>query len=262
MGKPNADGGRSQASLGVLVLSRPGKPVQRYHLTKPVISVGRSEGMILRIPSAEISRKHCVLTFKAGFWQVQDQGSSNGTFVNGTRVGGITQVNPGSKFRVGKVEFVLQYTLQADAARRLRQGQLLEALATPAQDQDEVEMVELDDMPDGMNQEPIMAVIPLEDDLVLELEEEPIPVMPLPPANAVTMRDEPLLNLLPEEDDFPPIPVVAENSKRAKAPPPIPEPDWNDQQPPLADLRDLLSQLAEPDFEPPKGKPSGSKAKG
>ena len=30
----------------------------------------------------------------------------------------------------------------------------------------------------------------------------------------------------------------------------------------LADLRDLLSQLAEPDFEPPKGKPSGSKGKG
>ena len=116
-GSEAADGGRSQASLGVLVLSRPGKPVQRYHLTKPVISVGRSEGMILRIPSAEISRKHCVLTFKAGFWQVQDQGSSNGTFVNGTRVGAITQVNPGSKFRVGKVEFVLQYTLQADAAR-------------------------------------------------------------------------------------------------------------------------------------------------
>lgn len=246
--KPTA--GKGQPPIGVLVLSRPGKPVQRFQLTRPVITVGRADGVSLRIPAPEISRKHCVLTFHDGFWQVKDQGSSNGTFVNGTRVAGLTQVNPGSRLRFGKVEFVLQYTLRADATRRLRQDQLLEALAAPADPADQVELIELEDMPEEAG----APAIPVESDLVLELEEE-IPPIPIASPAAATLRDQPLLDLLPEEDDYPAIPLVSE-ADNPKMPPPIPEPD-SFAKPPLADLRDLLSQLAEPAPAPTKSRPKG-----
>jgi len=242
--------GKGQTPLGVLVLSRPGKPVQRFQLTKPVITVGRAEGVSLRIPSPEISRKHCVLSFQEGFWQVKDQGSSNGTFVNGTRVGGLTQVNPGSRLRFGKVEFVLQYTLRADATRRLRQDQLLEALAVPADEADEVELVDLEDLPE----QAAIPAVPVESDLVLELDEE-IPPIPVASPAAATLREHPLLSLLPEEDDSPAIPLVPE-PESPWVPPPIPELESH-AKPPLADLRDLLSQLAEPAPAPSKPKPKG-----
>jgi pSer/pThr/pTyr-binding forkhead associated (FHA) protein len=261
MASSKTDAGKGQAPLGVLVLARPGKPVQRFHLTKPAISVGRSEGVTLRIPAPEVSRKHCLLSFKNGFWHVQDQGSSNGTFVNGTRVSGLTQINPGSKLRIGKVEFVLQYTLQADAARRLRQGQLLEALAVPEEEPDEVELVDLEDLPDAPDEGQFLPAIPVDAEMELELElDEEVPPIPARPPTAVTLRDEPLIALLPEEDDFPPVPVVPEG-RGSRMPPPVPEAHHLDQ-PPLADLRDLLSQLAEPAPEAPKNKSPRPKGKG
>lgn len=266
MVKPLPGGGNNNSPLGVLVLSRPGKPVQRFSLLKPTILLGRAEGATLRIPSPDVSRKHCNLIFREGFWQVQDLGSSNGTYVNGTRVGGgLTQLNPGTKLRLGKVEFVLQYTLNADAARRLRQGQLLEALATPADDLDDVELLDLDESHDGP--EPVVGpdAIPVESDLVLELDDEPVLAPSTFQPNQVTLRDEPAIPLIPEEDDFPPIPVVPEAPRGKKQPPPVPEPDY-ESPPPLADLRDLLSQLAEPAPEPtktpPRPKSPGSRGKG
>lgn len=242
--------GKGQSPLGVLVLSRPGKPVQRFQLSKPVISVGRAEGVSLRIPSPEISRKHCLLTFQEGFWQVKDQGSSNGTYVNGTRVAGLTQINPGSRLRFGKVEFVLQYTLRAEATRRLRQDQLLEALAVPAGEADEVELIELEELPEDS----AVPAVPVEADLVLELDEDLPPIPVVSPA-AATLREQPLLSLLPDEDDYPAIPLIPESDSPGM-PPPIPEPE-SFAKPPLADLRDLLSQLAEPAPAPAKPKPKG-----
>ena len=38
------------------------------------------------LESAAVSRDHAALTFRDGHWFIEDRGSSNGTFLNGTRV--------------------------------------------------------------------------------------------------------------------------------------------------------------------------------
>lgn len=50
-------------------------------------SVGRSANVDLLIDDPKVSRSHCRLEYGSGAWKVVDPGSSNGTFLNGKRVG-------------------------------------------------------------------------------------------------------------------------------------------------------------------------------
>ena len=48
--------------------------------------VGRDEDADIRIVDPRISRAHLILRFEQGKWLAIDNGSVNGTFVNGRRV--------------------------------------------------------------------------------------------------------------------------------------------------------------------------------
>jgi pSer/pThr/pTyr-binding forkhead associated (FHA) protein len=74
--------------------------------------IGRAKGCDVRIPSAEVSREHCVLRFEDGFLSVEDLDSFNGTMLNGRRITGTERVCPGDQLRVGPVTFEVDYPLQ------------------------------------------------------------------------------------------------------------------------------------------------------
>ncbi len=71
--------------------------------------VGRTRGCKVRIPSADVSRKHCVLTFEDGYLYAEDLGSTNGTFINGERTEGKQVVQPGDLLEIGPVTFAVHY---------------------------------------------------------------------------------------------------------------------------------------------------------
>jgi pSer/pThr/pTyr-binding forkhead associated (FHA) protein len=50
------------------------------------LTIGRDAENDLTLPSPAVSRNHAMLSFHAGRWYVEDRGSYNGTFLNGTRV--------------------------------------------------------------------------------------------------------------------------------------------------------------------------------
>jgi len=50
------------------------------------LSIGRDPTNDLVMESAAISREHAAVTFRDGRWYVEDRGSFNGTYLNGTRV--------------------------------------------------------------------------------------------------------------------------------------------------------------------------------
>jgi pSer/pThr/pTyr-binding forkhead associated (FHA) protein len=50
------------------------------------VSIGRDAKNDLVMESAAISREHAGVTFQDGRWYVEDRGSFNGTYLNGTRV--------------------------------------------------------------------------------------------------------------------------------------------------------------------------------
>jgi pSer/pThr/pTyr-binding forkhead associated (FHA) protein len=55
-------------------------------LTRPDMILGRHSEADVRLPLADVSRRHCRFAFLNGLWQVFDLNSLNGTFVNGQRV--------------------------------------------------------------------------------------------------------------------------------------------------------------------------------
>ena len=76
-----------------------------YGITGPM-SIGRSAECDISIPVEEISRRHAMVKPNAQGLQVEDLGSSNGTFINNKRVQ-TGQLVPGDELRLDQVRLIL-----------------------------------------------------------------------------------------------------------------------------------------------------------
>ena len=94
------------ASLWVINGSRAGQSVG---VTGELV-IGR-ENADLTIDDAEVSRRHVAVRLEGGELEVEDLGSANGTFVNGSRIEGPVKVGGGAKIRVGRTEFEVRGVL-------------------------------------------------------------------------------------------------------------------------------------------------------
>ena len=61
-------------------------PDGKEHELNESVTIGRDDSNDLTFTSATVSRDHAALTVTDGRWYVEDRGSFNGTFLNGTRV--------------------------------------------------------------------------------------------------------------------------------------------------------------------------------
>jgi hypothetical protein len=71
------------------------------------VTVGRSRHCGCVLTDETVSRRHAVVSHEDGTWWLRDLGSTNGTFVNGLRVTGETEVMPGDEVTFGDASFVL-----------------------------------------------------------------------------------------------------------------------------------------------------------
>jgi hypothetical protein len=69
------------------------------------IQVGRGSFYDVQLPDPEVSRQHLVLRYSQGNWYVQDQGSTQGTQVNGKSVQAI-RLKHGDRISIGKTDMV------------------------------------------------------------------------------------------------------------------------------------------------------------
>jgi predicted component of type VI protein secretion system len=111
-----------------LVIKAGGKRNRVLELRAPEAVIGRSAGCTIRIPSAEVSRKHCRLRQADGLVTVEDLASVNGTFLNGDPVTEAQTVRPGDRLEVGPVAFVVEYDLTPEALRRLSEEDAFEVV--------------------------------------------------------------------------------------------------------------------------------------
>ena len=80
---------------------------QTFQLPSPA-TVGRAPGNSLSVPVETVSLSHLRLVYRNGGWWAEDLGSTNGTFVNGARIGGVTRLGPGDVLGCGpQVRFKL-----------------------------------------------------------------------------------------------------------------------------------------------------------
>ncbi len=105
-----------------------GRQRKVFELTGPSAVIGRSRGNTVRIPSAEVSRRHCRLRMRDGQVTIEDLDSVNGTFLNGARVVGTEAVGPSDRIEVGPVTFVVEYELSMEPLGLDDQGSPFEVL--------------------------------------------------------------------------------------------------------------------------------------
>jgi pSer/pThr/pTyr-binding forkhead associated (FHA) protein len=68
--------------------------------------IGRASGNEIVIPNANLSRRHCTLFVKNGELYIKDSGSTNGIWVNGTRVDVPRRFGPGDRLYIG--DYIVQ----------------------------------------------------------------------------------------------------------------------------------------------------------
>ena len=66
------------------------------------------EGADVTVPDPEASRRHAVVRPAAGGLEIEDLGSSNGTFVNDARISGPTRLAAGDRIRIGASSIQLE----------------------------------------------------------------------------------------------------------------------------------------------------------
>jgi pSer/pThr/pTyr-binding forkhead associated (FHA) protein len=134
-------------------------------LADGVTSIGRHDDCLIRIKSAQVSRRHCEVFEVSDKLTIRDLGSSNGTFVNGKKVSGQQALKPGDELTVGAVTLrvaKLGQPLQPaspESKPKAADTAIIEAVAVePDEDHEEFEM----EFDDG-DPEPEVEGIPLAD---------------------------------------------------------------------------------------------------
>jgi pSer/pThr/pTyr-binding forkhead associated (FHA) protein len=77
-------------------------------LTDAPVSIGRADDSTLVLTDDYASSRHARLTLREGNWYVEDLGSTNGTYLDRTKVTGPMLVPPGAPIRIGKTVLELR----------------------------------------------------------------------------------------------------------------------------------------------------------
>ena len=151
----------------VLQIVRGKSAATTLKLTDGVNSIGRHDDCLIRIRSAQVSRRHCEVFEDKGKLMVKDLGSSNGTFVNGQRVLGQQPLKAGDVLSIGgvtlRVDVAAAGSPPPTAAKAApKTGDTAELDALPVGDEDleldEEFEVEIDAEPEHLD------IIPLDDE--------------------------------------------------------------------------------------------------
>ncbi|NQU09481.1 FHA domain-containing protein [bacterium] len=86
-------------------INKTGSVVKSWELRDDPVQIGRGDDVQIKIDDHEMSRRHCEITGNSGRHSIQDQNSTNGTWVNGRRItSAILKVN--DQIKAGETTFL------------------------------------------------------------------------------------------------------------------------------------------------------------
>jgi pSer/pThr/pTyr-binding forkhead associated (FHA) protein len=100
---------------GELIPQGGGDPVP---LSREVMVIGRRESCDIRLDFANVSGRHCELSFRDGYWFIRDLGSTNGIKVNNQRVNQ-RPLRPGDEIAIAKRRYTIRYNLPSSGQQAL-----------------------------------------------------------------------------------------------------------------------------------------------
>ena len=74
----------------------------------PINSIGRNVNSTIYVEDDFVSGSHAMLTFRGRSWFIEDQGSTNGTYVNGHRIDRPVALSFGDELTIGRVRMRLE----------------------------------------------------------------------------------------------------------------------------------------------------------
>jgi S1-C subfamily serine protease len=92
-------------AIELLIRDRPHQPSRAERLDEPVITIGRDPTSGIRFDMGadlEVSTRHAEIRQDGDAYVIMDLGSTNGTWVNGARLGGPRRLNPGDVVKLGR----------------------------------------------------------------------------------------------------------------------------------------------------------------
>lgn len=81
---------------------------QRYSLNAPSIVLGRSSEADILVDDTGVSRRHLEIRTASGVTSAVDLGSTNGSYVNGHKVAGSTELTDGSTITMGRTKIIFR----------------------------------------------------------------------------------------------------------------------------------------------------------
>ncbi|WP_104060324.1 DUF3662 and FHA domain-containing protein [Arthrobacter sp. 4R501] len=81
---------------------------QRYSLNAPSIVLGRSSEADILIDDTGVSRRHLEIRTASGVTSAVDLGSTNGSYVNGHKLAGSTELTDGSTITMGRTKIIFR----------------------------------------------------------------------------------------------------------------------------------------------------------
>jgi hypothetical protein len=124
-------GGHVEQSQWVLVAVDGPDAGKRFPLGAQA-RLGRSSDNDVHLADPQASRQHATIQRLGGDWVINDLGSSNGTFVGGTRIAGPTRLREGEIVRIGNTTLRLMISAAAPEPRRVPPSSPIPAVAPAA----------------------------------------------------------------------------------------------------------------------------------
>jgi pSer/pThr/pTyr-binding forkhead associated (FHA) protein len=81
---------------------------QRYSLNAPSIVLGRSSEADILIDDTGVSRRHLEIRTGQGTAQAMDLGSTNGSYINGHKIVGSSELTDGSTITMGRTKIIFR----------------------------------------------------------------------------------------------------------------------------------------------------------
>ncbi len=75
----------------------------------PLTSLGRAPTNTVHLTDSFASNEHAIIAYRSGNWWLEDRNSSNGTYLNGTRISEPTIVNDNDLINVGRITLKVQF---------------------------------------------------------------------------------------------------------------------------------------------------------
>ena len=115
-----------QAALIVLVGGQMGAA---FALTSESTLIGRRAPAHISLNDDGVSRSHARVMHRDGCYEIEDAGSTNGTYVDGVRIQGRVPLQDGSRIQIGKtaLRFALQDPVEWEASKRLYEAVVRDA---------------------------------------------------------------------------------------------------------------------------------------